>query len=156
MEEDEDQQEDPDSEPEREVKWDALELIAGYKHSSLLAVEARLGHGSDDWDLNYASVYYRPSLSLSALEIYGLLGYSSLNLTIDGYYEEADDEFYEEEKESFSGVSYGAGVTIPVRKNLVFNLEYRVLMRDTQAATEDSYKAVFTFKGIGANLLYRF
>lgn len=147
-----------------DLKWNAVELIGGYSHNPLATVELRLGttdnEGDDgvDLSLNYVSAYYRPSLNLGKVELYGLLGYSSVRLNFDeeSYYDEYDDELIEGESgsETFSGLSFGAGVNASVTDKLSLGLEYRVLAKDEQE--DEGLKETSELRGMSANVLYRF
>lgn len=159
---DDEYEDEEDSGPD--LKWNAVELIGGYRHNPLATVELRLGTtdnaGEDgvDLSLNYVSAYYRPSLNFGKVELYGLLGYSSVRYNYDeeSYYDEYDGELVEGESgsETFSGLSFGAGVNAAVTDKLSVGLEYRVLAKDEQE--DEDFKETFEFRGMSANVLYRF
>ncbi|PUA27331.1 MAG: hypothetical protein B0W54_12115 [Cellvibrio sp. 79] len=115
--------------------WTAVELSGGYKHSPYVGLEARLGAGSSP-DLFYSSLYYRTESANETAKTYLLLGYSAAKIGTT-----AKDL-------SLSGLSYGAGLGFPVGKNFNFNLEYRVLVDDSD---ED-----VSLNALTASLDYRF
>jgi opacity protein-like surface antigen len=151
-----------DGEPE--LKWNAVEFIGGYRHSSFATVEVRLGTtdnaGGDGMDLtlNYASLYYRPSVKFSKVELYGLVGYSSVAMKFDeeSYYD--DEELIEGEEltERFSGISVGGGVGVSITDNLSAGLEYRLLARDELKGEVAEDDETWDFTAMSANVNYRF
>ncbi|MDR7090541.1 outer membrane beta-barrel protein [Cellvibrio fibrivorans] len=147
-----------------EPSWNAVELIGGYSHSPWATVEMRLGTTDNageegvDLTLNYASLYYRPSISFSQIELYGLVGFSSVRLKFeeDAYYD--DEELIEGETESFSfsGASVGAGVSASITEQLSAGLEYRLLVRDDLKGEVDEEDETWDFTAVSANVNYRF
>lgn len=155
---------DDEDDGEPELKWNAVELIGGYSHNSFATAELRLGTtdnaGGDGMDLtlNYASLYYRPSVKFSKIELYGLLGYSSIAMKFDeeSYYD--DEELIEGEEltERFSGISVGAGVGVSITENLSAGLEYRLLARDELKGEVAEDDETWDFTAMSANVNYRF
>jgi opacity protein-like surface antigen len=151
---------------EPDFKWNAVELIGGYSHSPLATVEVRLGTTDNageegvDLTLDYASIYYRPSVRFNKVELYGLLGYSSVrsNFEAEGYYDDEYEEYVDGEKDSerFSGISVGAGVRADITDKLSAGIEYRLLARDELEADEDVDSETWDFTALSANLTYRF
>lgn len=145
-----------------DLSWNAVELIGGYSHSPLATVELRLGTTDNageegvDLSLNYVSVYYRPSLTFGKVDLYGLLGYSSVRWTFEEESYEYDGEVYEGEKESetFSGISLGAGVNASVTEKITVGLEYRLLAREEFEG--EGYKETWDYTALSANVHYRF
>ena len=138
-----------------ELSWNAIELIGGYSHSPMATLELRLGttddggQGGTELTLNYASIYYRPTANLGTVQLYGLLGYSSVQFK---FTDEPDIETGEVESETFtdSGVSFGGGLSLLASQNWQLGLEYRLLMRDKEDGETAELKAV------AANISYRF
>ncbi len=145
-----------------DLSWNAIELIGGYSHSPLATAELRLGTTDNvgeegvDLSLNYVSVYYRPSLNFGKVDLYGLLGYSSVRWTFEEESYEYDGEVYEGEKESetFSGISLGAGVNASVTEKITVGLEYRLLAREE--FEDEGYKETWDYTALSANVHYRF
>lgn len=144
--------------------WNAIELIGGYRYGPLATVELRLGttdsEGNDFFEqtLNYVSVYYRPSVDLGKAQLYGLLGYSSLN----SKFEETDEETGEvfKEDDTFSGFSYGVGGAYSITENINIGLEYRLLVSDDLEDEDDEgssdYEETWELTALSANVSYRF
>ena len=159
---DEDSVDDEDTDSEPDISWNAVELIGGYSHNPLATVELRLGTTDNagaegvDLSLNYISAYYRPSLNLGKVDLYGLLGYSSVRWTFEEESYEYDGEVYEGEKESetFSGISLGAGVNAIVTEKITVGLEYRLLAREE--LEDEGYKGTWDYTALSANVHYRF
>jgi opacity protein-like surface antigen len=122
-----------------EPSWNAVELIGGYSHSPWATVEMRLGTTDNageegvDLTLNYASLYYRPSISFSQIELYGLVGFSSVRLKFE------EDAYY-------------ASIT----EQLSAGLEYRLLVRDDLKGEVDEEDETWDFTAVSANVNYRF
>jgi opacity protein-like surface antigen len=159
---DEDSVDDEDTDSEPDISWNAVELIGGYSHNPLATVELRLGTTDNagaegvDLSLNYISAYYRPSFNLGKVDLYGLLGYSSVRWTFEAESYEYDGEVYEGEKESetFSGISLGAGVNATVTEKITLGLEYRLLAREELEG--EGYKDTWDYTAVSANVHYRF
>jgi opacity protein-like surface antigen len=134
-----------------DLKWNAVELIGGYRYNSLATVEARFGVSDKDELLSftYASLYYRPSIELSNVQLYGLLGYTSVHTKFE---DEPDEETGEVDKESdtISSFSYGAGVNLLIGEQFSVGLEYRLLASDE----DDGYSS--DLNALAANVHYRF
>lgn len=149
---------------DEDFSWNAIELIGGYSYSPLATVELRLGTtdnaGKDsvDYTLNYFSVYYRPGVDLGKAQLYGLLGYSSVNNKFEEKDEETGEVFKDDEK--FSGFSYGIGGAYSVTKNINIGLEYRLLVSDDLYGEDDEelsdYKEAWEYTALSANVSYRF
>lgn len=156
--------EDDEDDGGPDLKWNAVELIGGYSHNPLATVEVRLGTtdnaGGDgvDLTLNYASLYYRPSVKFSKVELYGLLGYSSVGLKFDeeSYYDEEELIEGEESTERFSGISAGVGVGVSITDKLSAGLEYRLLARDELKGEVAEDDETWDFTALSANINYRF
>jgi len=148
-----------------------LELTGGYKHNSVLGLEARFGVGvNEDRDRDsdyfewaqgenenlmqierevdsYSAVYYRPELTNNHARLYGLIGYASVDLSAEWTETDADEVTTVSTKDtSLSGMSYGFGVGWYVGQRWNFNLEYRRLVHT------DDYKP----EAFGLKLDYRF
>ncbi len=151
-----------------DLKWNAIEFIGGYSHSALATVEMRLGttdsagDSSVDWTLTYASLYYRPSLSFNKVNVYGLLGFSAVQERFQEGRDEETGETFPEEKESYSGLSVGAGVNLTLTEQLDIGLEYRLLARDklegeeVEESEEPVGSETLEFTALSANINYRF
>ncbi|WP_339900338.1 porin family protein [uncultured Gilvimarinus sp.] len=125
------------------------ELFAGYKYNSLLGAEVRYGTGlgadtvyldgddtiEADMDIdNYQAIYYRAEATNQHGRFYALLGYSSLDYSI------------ESSNLSTDGFSWGLGFGWYIAPQWNLNFEYKNL------ADVDSQE----FTAISANLDYRF
>nr|WP_324258604.1 outer membrane beta-barrel protein [Cellvibrio fontiphilus] len=143
--------EDEEAEGSPDLKWNAVELIGGYRYNSLATAEARFGVSDKDElvSFTYASLYYRPSIELSQVELYGLLGYTRLESTFE---DEPDEETGEVDKESytFSSLSYGAGARLLIGEQWSVGLEYRLLVSDKDEGDTTDLTA------LAANVHYRF
>lgn len=122
-------------------KFTALEVIGGYRHNDLLGLELRIGRGISDEDITlqygdfnqdepivlqetgslsldrYNSVFYRPQFGENRFNVYGLLGYSQIKLSLSGsnIHDSVSD----------SGLAYGAGAGWAVLPKLNINFEFR-------------------------------
>lgn len=116
-----------------------LEFNGGYKHSSWLGAEARVGLGitketipNPDYDPvpppgtpaqpatvdvkvdHHASIYWRPETANPTAKLYGLLGATTMSVNSN----------------SRSGLSYGGGIGFKMYDHWNFNVEYRMLFSD--------------------------
>jgi len=122
-----------------EVNIFGLELVGGYKYNSWLGVDVRLGAGLSEQGLasaaggsfdysvdGYQSIYYRPEMINTEAKIYALLGYTTIDVTV----EQKDDSntVISEADNSESGTSYGLGVGWFAGEDITINLEYRMLI----------------------------
>lgn len=149
---------------EWDPSWNAIELIGGYSHAPLATVELRLGttdsegQGFFEQTITYFSVYYRPHVDLGKAQLYGLLGYSSLNIKSEETDEESGEVFKEDDK--FSGFSYGVGGAYSVTENINIGLEYRLLMRDDLDLDDEEdpvdYEETWELTALSASVSYRF
>jgi len=137
-----------------DITFRALEVTGGYKYRSWLGGELRVGFGvsGDDYSLavgnetvdisasvdHFESIYYRAESSNTVAKLYGLLGYTNIQTTV-----EVDDESTSNSK---SGPSYGVGVGFVMQENSNLNFEYRQII--------NSDGAEFTTFNIGFD--YRF
>lgn len=114
----------------------AVELFGGYKHSSYIGGELRLGAGVSDTSFSgvvngstaaidlsvplYQSLYYRVESANQVAKSYLLLGYSSVELESElGSQSSSDTE---------GGLSYGGGISFVINERGNLNFEYRVLV----------------------------
>ena len=138
-----------------DLSWNAIELIGGYSHSPWATVELRLGttddagQGGTELTFNYASIYYRPTATIGSAQLYGLLGYSTVQFN---FKDEADIDTGEVESETFtdSSMSFGGGANLLVAQHWRLGLEYRLLLRDKEDGETTDLTAV------AANVSYRF
>ena len=122
------------------VEVPGLEIVAGYKYNGLLGADVRYGGGLGDDELgatetgdqveysvdSYYAVYYRPELTNPEAKLYGLLGYAS----VDGTLEITDTET----DFSDSGISVGLGAGWFIDDTLTFNVELRRLIDEDSGA----------------------
>jgi opacity protein-like surface antigen len=132
----------------------SLEGMAGVELTPYTAVEVRLGAGvsssrvyirNENGDISkadmevpyYASLYFKPQIRNEKASLYGLLGYTSMDLSI-GEGVALDD--------SFADLSLGIGVTFAINEHFDFNAEWKKLIM-----SED-----FDMRGSTIGFTYRF
>jgi hypothetical protein len=113
------------------------EILAGYKYNGLLGIEVRYGAGiskgtktlrdavtqknavllTHEVD-NYSSVYYRPELINDEAKLYLLLGYTKIDVS-------TGVGAAKPVPVSYSGLSYGLGVSFVTADNYNFTVEYK-------------------------------
>ncbi len=129
---------------ESDVDMTAFEVVAGYKYNSWLGIDVRYGTGVTDRETSvsvsgnanitgaefgvdgYQSVYYRPEITNNEAKLYFLLGYTTLDASVELL--DANDDAVSESDFSESGTSYGLGAGWFVGDELVINVEYRQLL----------------------------
>lgn len=118
------------------TQFSALEFHGGYKYNSWLGGEARVGFGMSgesysnnngsqitEIDLSldhYESIYYRAESANTVAKLYGLVGFSNVQATME--------EDGESTSSSDSGLSYGFGVGFVMNEKSNLNFEYRQLL----------------------------
>lgn len=110
------------------VDLDAVSARFGSYLNENVALEARLGvSASDDtvsgdtYELdNFVGVYARGIVPYETVELYGIVGFTRVDLAINvpGHSADGDD----------SGFSYGAGLDFKVGERLAIGLEYMLLI----------------------------
>lgn len=127
-----------------EITISAFELATGYKYNTWLGVDLRYGSGINEHeesltgDTNsiefgidsYQSIYYRPEIVNDEAKLYFLIGYTTLDATVEVFSVDAETDVETSEKTKFSesGPSYGVGAGWFVGDDLVINVEYRQLL----------------------------
>jgi len=110
----------------------SIEALAGYKYNGWLGGEIRIGIGTSDESYatatgdyevgidHHESLYYRAESANDVAKLYGLLGFTSAQTSIDdGTTSSSGSE---------SGFSYGAGIGFVASEVVNVNFEYRVLL----------------------------
>ncbi len=133
-----------------DIGFTTIEFYGGYKYNDYIGGELRVGTGlnGDDNTVNdvvfensishYESIYYRIESINQVAKIYGLLGYTNLEVDIDSP--------TGTDSGSDSGASWGVGVGFVTSPNMNLNFEYKTIL---QSGDND-------FTGISVNLDYRF
>lgn len=130
------------------IGFSAVELMGGYKHSSLIGGELRLGTSVSEAETlgteftipQFVSLYYRAELANDVAKSFLLLGFTDLEV------ERTDIETGFTDKASDSGLSYGAGIGFVVNSKVNLNFEYiRLISNDDNE-----------FDSLGITLDYRF
>lgn len=156
----------------KDVDIPALEINLGYKYNSLLSMDVRSGKGLHTRSIptsleasatgfneysidSYRSYYWRPELINSEAKIYLLLGYTTLDFSIDEFQniEDGDPSRLPGSKLSEKGKSYGLGVGWFINDKLTFNVEYRVLIEKDDVGSQNQELEFTTFT---AGFDYRF
>lgn len=122
----------------------ATELLGGYKYNDALGIELRVGNGYQTGTSsfyfsapgtaiqsgalertinNYKSIYYKPELINDEAKFYALLGYTSVNSSVD--VQDNLGNLVSQTEGSNSGYSYGLGVGFVVSAHFNFNIEYK-------------------------------
>ncbi len=137
-------------------------LIAGYEINHFIALETRISVGTS----GYSSVYsgtkdkYSEDIDsqgmfllkasyplLETLSIYGLVGYTSTKLEIEGFgaYNDINDNivgsFQFTHTETFNGASYGVGLDYQVSDSISIFFEHQVLPDFDPFSVSESWKA---------------
>jgi Outer membrane protein beta-barrel domain len=107
----------------------ALEGVGGAYIFPYISVEARAGAGltsSTEGDYKvgmdyYASAYFRPYLSNEKASLYGLLGVTTLGISVEELGTELDQD-------PETGVSYGLGVSFTTSERTQLTAEWKRLM----------------------------
>lgn len=132
-----------------------LELNGGFWFHPLLSAEMRVGTGLGDqesaandvlWQVNldsFASVYWRPEWVNESAKLYGLLGYTQVDIGAEGTTAAGAPRTQDLSEDGFS---FGAGIGFFYDQNLTVNLEWK------QLVDADS----FEMSGFSAGLDYRF
>jgi len=108
------------------VDLDAVSARFGSYLNENVALEARLGFSASDdtvagvtYELdNFVGVYARGIMPYETVELYGIVGFTRVDLAIPGNPADGDD----------SGFSYGAGLDFKVGERLAIGLEYMMLI----------------------------
>jgi opacity protein-like surface antigen len=136
--------------PAADARLETFELNAGFWFHPLLSAEVRAGTGLGDreaevgttpWELNldyFTSVYWRPEWVNNGAKLYGLVGYSQVQLSADAPTQSIEL--------SDSGLSFGVGVGFTYQPDVKLNVEWKQLV-DTDG---------FEISGFTAGLDYRF
>lgn len=131
-----------------DLTFRALEFVGGYKYSSALGAELRVGTNFDKREVtqevegggttntlyreyaidHYESIYYRPELANEEAKLYGLLGYSQVKRSLASYNTSGGTFGNEDSSDTESGISYGVGVGFVVNTDFNINIEYRRLI----------------------------
>lgn len=120
------------------------EIFAGYKYNGLLAAELRVGSGASTGDYksyedgmvtgtkierdvgDYVSIYYRPEVVNKEARLYGLLGYTAMDITFDEFLIDGNGTTLVGSREvEASGLSYGVGIGYMMGANITANLEWK-------------------------------
>jgi opacity protein-like surface antigen len=83
-------------------------------------VEAELG--------KYKSIYYRPEMVNDEAKLYGLLGYTQLDVTVAN--KDTAGKELSSATTSYSGFSYGVGIGFVFADRFNINFEYKNICRD--------------------------
>jgi len=132
------------------VGFNTVDFIGGYKHSDFIGAEIRVGTGiSGDNFVNdsdtaidasighYESLYYRIESINQVAKLYGLLGYTNIELDF-----ESDTD---SESNSDSGMSWGAGIAFILNPKSSMNFEYKTLI-DTDDSEFTSFSMNFDYR----------
>lgn len=122
----------------------AGEVFGGYKYNGFLGAELRVGFGASTGDYKvyengdftgtkierdvgeYVSVYYRPEIVNKEAKLYGLLGYTNMDITYETFSVTGDSQtLVSSVEEKASGLSYGVGIGYVMGKNISANLEWK-------------------------------
>jgi opacity protein-like surface antigen len=125
----------------------AYEISGGYKYNDYLGAEVRYGSGNSsakgvqfdashqnvtgrlDVDMgSYKSIYYRPEMVNDEAKLYALLGYTQLDLTITN--QDATGKALTSTDTSYSGFSYGIGISYGLSDRTNINLEYKNICKE--------------------------
>lgn len=123
----------------------ANEIFGGYKYNDYLGAEVRYGSGTDAAKGNlysanvktgevtaelgsYKSIYYRPEMVNDEAKLYGLIGYTQLDVTVAN--NDATGKELSSANTSYSGFSYGVGIGFVIADHFNINVEYKNICRE--------------------------
>lgn len=145
-------------EADKDFTMPTLIAHAGYQLTPNVAVEARLGTGAGDdsinydyygvdveekWDVdNYFAVLAKVSLPVGEyVSVYGFGGYNRLSLEYSATASYMGYSASESVEVSDTSLTYGAGASVNVTKQLSLNAEYQVMFDDVDSmGVSVSYK----------------
>jgi hypothetical protein len=131
----------------------AGEVFGGYKYNGLLAAELRVGFGTSTGDYKayddgvfqgtkierdvgeYVSIYYKPEVINKEAKLYGLLGYTTMDITYDTYsFPGGVETLAASVEKKASGLSYGVGIGYVMNQHINVNLEWKNISEEIDNA----------------------